>query len=195
MLVVMVEAGDAGVFSEPVWNLLSEIDSLVMSHKGYANTCARSPGWADDSDDYQVDDVSACVGNDFLEMRSHLESVRSRKFNMSFPVTTSHATKKEFYLPMHFGGVTIERDSNGRKVMSNAKVVRLTYPIDPGCAKAGEVEKELWNTMSSLAKTNNLSVHFVHSQSLKEELQTNLHQVRRLPQVYWIIALLLVPPI
>ena len=190
-LVVMVEAGDAGVFSEPLWNLLSEIDSLVISHPGYTTTCARSPGKAgdgrlnfDDSvvdDDYHVDDVSECVGNDFLELRTHLDAVRSRAFNLSFPLTINPATSKQYFLQMHFGGVSIERDAKGMEVLSNAKVIRLSYPLDPSCAMAAKVEKELWNAMSTFATTNNFSILFVHSQSIKEELQTNLHQVRTGP--------------
>lgn len=181
----MIEAGDAGVFSEPVWNLLSEIDSLVTSHSGYATTCARNPAKVDaGGDDYEyrdddlhVDDVSACVGNDFLELGSHLDAVRGRALNLSFPLTTNAATRKEYFLPMHFGGVSIDRDPTGMEVLSNAKVIRLSYPLDPSCAMAGEVEKELWNAMSSFSRTKNFSVLFIHSQSIKEELHTNLHQV------------------
>ena len=82
---------------------------------------------------------------------------------------------------MHFGGVSIERDAKGMEVLSNAKVIRLSYPLDPSCAMTAKVEKELWNAMSTFATTNNFSILFVHSQSIKEELQTNLHQVRTGP--------------
>ena len=184
-LVIMVETDDAGAFSESVWNLLSEIDSLVTSHPGYAATCARaqSPGntaaqggeSSAQSDIRNVNDVSECAGNDFLELRPHLDAYRNRAMNISFPRTTFE--RKEYNLQMHFGGVSIDLDPKGTEVLSNAKVIRLSYPLDPSCTKTGKVEKELWHDISSYASTSNFSILHVHSQSMKEELQFNLYKV------------------
>ena len=191
-LVVMVEVGHASVFSEPVWNFLREMDLLVTSYRGYATTCARSPAKAGTSTseftdliDYydnvydvgSVENVSECVGNDFLELNSNLDALRNRAVNLSFPRAINPATRTYYDLQKHFGGVSIGRDLNGTEVMSDAKVIRLLYPLDPNCAMAGTVEKELWNAMSAFATTTNFSVLLIHSQSIKEELQTNLHQV------------------
>ena len=150
-LVIMVETDDAGAFSESVWNLLSEIDSLITSHPGYAATCARaqSPGntaaqggeSSAQSDIRNVNDVSECAGNDFLELRPHLDAYRNRAMNISFPRTTFE--RKEYNLQMHFGGVSIDLDPKGTEVLSNAKVIRLSYPLDPSCTKTGKIEKEL----------------------------------------------------
>ena len=171
-LVVMVETDDAGAFSESVWNLLSEIDSLVTSHSGYAATCARAPSPGNAG---AQGGVSECAGNDFLELRPRLDAYRNRVRNLSFPRTI--LKDKAYNLQMHFGGISIDLDPKGTEVLSNAKVIRLSYPLDPSCTKAGRVEKELWHAISSYASTSNFSILHVHSQSMKEELQFNLYKV------------------
>merc|ERR1719322_2379142 len=67
--------------------------------------------------------------------------------NISFPRTTFE--RKAYNLQMHFGGVSIDLDPKGTEVLSNAKVIRLSYPLDPSCTKTGKVEKELWHDISS----------------------------------------------
>ena len=180
MLVVMVETGDNGAFSEAVWNLLDEIDSLIKSDSRYASSCARHLGKASAGSNgarYNDDVDTKCVSNEFLELRSHLDAIRNRKYNLSFPLASNPGTRKEYFLPKHFGGVSLVRRSTGIETLSSAKVIRLSYPLDPSSPKAEKVEKDLWREIRLLATTKNFSVIVSHSQSMNEELHTNIYQV------------------
>ena len=180
MLVVMVETGDYGAFSEPVWNLLDEIDSIIKFNSRYASTCARhlKKASAGSSGARYNDDVDTeCVSNEFLELRSHLDAIRNRKYNLSFPLASNPGSRKQYFLPKHFGGVSLVSRSTSIQTLSSAKVIRLSYPLDPSSPMAEKVEKELWREIRLLAPTKNFSVFVAHSQSINEDLHNNIYQV------------------
>jgi hypothetical protein len=89
-VIVETKEGGHGVFDNDLWEALAEIDSIVREDENYVSVCARLR--------------EICVENAFLELKPHLDLIRSGAFNLTFPLTLNPVTRTEYFLPLHFGG-------------------------------------------------------------------------------------------
>ncbi len=117
--------------------------------------------------------ADACIRNAVLNLRPHLDLIRRRAFNLSYPVTVDPVTKERYFLPATFGGVTVADDSDA---LMEAKVARLFYPLDADLPGSKAAERGLKELVDRTAAASGLRVHAIFSESLREELLINVYQ-------------------